>query len=86
VGEAQRRLSAQRVIKEGPWHEGYDVNNMWMKMTTSIRKVLLDKLRLIREVGMKLRWHGGGIRMCRMLLKKERVIYLYTSWIGLHIT
>jgi hypothetical protein len=61
VGEAQRRLSAQRVIKEGPWHEGYDVNNMWMKMTTYIRKVLLDKLRLIRggrhEAKMAWRWN-----------------------------
>jgi hypothetical protein len=29
----------ERVLKEGPWHEGRDANSMWMKMATCIRKV-----------------------------------------------
>jgi hypothetical protein len=29
----------ERVLKEGPWHEGGDANSMWMKMSTCIRKV-----------------------------------------------
>jgi hypothetical protein len=29
----------ERVLKEGPWHEGGDVNSMWMKMSTCIKKV-----------------------------------------------
>jgi hypothetical protein len=29
----------ERVLKEGPWHEGGDANNMWMKMFTCIRKM-----------------------------------------------
>jgi hypothetical protein len=29
----------ERVLKEGPSHEGGDENNMWMKMSTYIRKV-----------------------------------------------
>ena len=28
-----------RVIKEGSWKEEEDINNMWEKMTTNIRKV-----------------------------------------------
>ena len=29
----------ERVIKEGPWEEGGDANNMWMKMAICIPKV-----------------------------------------------
>jgi hypothetical protein len=28
-----------RVLEEGPWHEGGDANNMWIKMATCIRKL-----------------------------------------------
>jgi hypothetical protein len=27
-----------------PWHEGGDANNIWMKMTTCIRKVTSEEL------------------------------------------
>jgi hypothetical protein len=30
----------ERVLKEGPWHE---VNSMWMKMSTCIRKVASEE-------------------------------------------
>jgi hypothetical protein len=33
----------ERVIKEGPWHEGGDANSMWMKMSTCIRKVASEE-------------------------------------------
>jgi hypothetical protein len=33
----------ERVLKEGPWHEGGDANSMWMKMTTCIRKVASEE-------------------------------------------
>jgi hypothetical protein len=29
----------ERVLKEGPWHKWRDVNSMWMKKSTCIRKV-----------------------------------------------
>jgi hypothetical protein len=29
----------ERVLKEGPWHEGGDANSMWTGMSTCIRKV-----------------------------------------------
>jgi hypothetical protein len=33
----------ERVLKEGPWYEGGDANNMWMKMFTCIRKVASEE-------------------------------------------
>jgi hypothetical protein len=33
----------ERVLKEGRWREGGDVNSMWMKMTTCIRKVASEE-------------------------------------------
>jgi hypothetical protein len=33
----------ERVLKEGPWHEGGDANSMWMKMSTCIRKVASEE-------------------------------------------
>jgi hypothetical protein len=33
----------ERVLKEVSWHEGGDVNSMWMKMVTCIRKVALKE-------------------------------------------
>jgi hypothetical protein len=33
----------ERVLKEGPWYEGGDANNMWMGMTTCIRKVASEE-------------------------------------------
>ena len=33
----------ERVLKEGPWHEGGDANSMWMGMATCIRKVALEE-------------------------------------------
>jgi hypothetical protein len=31
-----------KVIAEGPWNEGKDVDNMWKEMTTHIRKVVIE--------------------------------------------
>jgi hypothetical protein len=33
------KIFKERVLKEFPWHEGWDINSMWMKMSTCIRKV-----------------------------------------------
>ena len=37
-GEATQAFK-ERVVKLGPWEEGGDANNMWMKMATCICKV-----------------------------------------------
>jgi hypothetical protein len=33
-----------RVLYGGPWHEGGDVNNIWMKMSTCIRKMTSEEI------------------------------------------
>jgi hypothetical protein len=38
----------ERVLKEGPWHEGGDANSMWMKMFTFIRKVASEEFRVTK--------------------------------------
>jgi hypothetical protein len=38
----------ERVLKEGLCHEGGDANNMWMWMTTCIRKVALEEFRVTK--------------------------------------
>ena len=37
-GEASQAFK-DRVLKEGPWEEGGDANNMWMKMATCVRRI-----------------------------------------------
>jgi hypothetical protein len=38
----------ERVIKEGPWEEDHNADNMWMKMEICIRKVALEEFRVSR--------------------------------------
>jgi hypothetical protein len=33
----------ERLLQEGPWHEGGDANSMWMKMSTCIRKMASEE-------------------------------------------
>jgi hypothetical protein len=37
-GEAAQTFK-ERMLDEGPWEEGEDADNMWLKMTTCVRKV-----------------------------------------------
>jgi hypothetical protein len=37
------KMFKERVINEGPWHEGEDANSMLIKMTTCIGKVTSEK-------------------------------------------
>src|SRR4051812_21568401 len=39
----------KRVIKEGPWQEGGDASNMWMKMAICICKVASKEFGVSRE-------------------------------------
>jgi hypothetical protein len=41
--EETAKAFKERVLKEGPWHEGRDANSMWMKMATCIRKLPLKE-------------------------------------------
>jgi hypothetical protein len=38
----------ERVLKEGPWHEGEDANSIWMKMSTCIRKVASEEFEVTK--------------------------------------
>jgi hypothetical protein len=42
------KMFKERVLKEGPWHEGGDANSMWMKMSTCIRKVASEEFRVTK--------------------------------------
>jgi hypothetical protein len=46
--EEVAKMLKERVVKEGPWHEGGDANNMWMKMSTCIRKVASEEFRVTK--------------------------------------
>jgi hypothetical protein len=37
-----------KVFKEDTWLEGGDANSMWMKMSTCIRKVVLEEFRVTK--------------------------------------
>jgi hypothetical protein len=41
--EEAAKMFKERVLEEGPWHEGGDANSMWIKMTTCIRKVASEE-------------------------------------------
>jgi hypothetical protein len=47
---------------------------MWMKMFTCIRKVALEEFRVTKEANMKLKIHGGGMRRCKMLLRRRNSV------------
>jgi hypothetical protein len=46
-GEAAQAFK-ERVIKEGPWEEEGDADNMWMKMATCIHKGALEEFGVSR--------------------------------------
>jgi hypothetical protein len=46
--EEATKMFKERVLKEGPWHEGGGANSMWMKMSTCIRKVALKEFRVTK--------------------------------------
>jgi hypothetical protein len=59
------KMFKERVLKEGPWHKGGDVNSMWIKMSTCIRKVALKEFSVTK---------GGKreMRRCKMLLRRRK--------------
>jgi hypothetical protein len=46
--EESAQTLKERVLNEAPWHEGGNANNMWMNMTTCIRKVVSEELRVTK--------------------------------------
>jgi hypothetical protein len=42
------KMFKERALKEGPWHEEGDANNIWMKMSTCIRKMDSEEIGVIK--------------------------------------
>jgi hypothetical protein len=47
--EVTTKMFKERVLKEGPWHDGGDANSMWMGMVTCIRKVASEEFRVTKR-------------------------------------
>jgi hypothetical protein len=45
---------------------------MWMKIFTCIRKVVSEEFGVTNETNVKLKRHGGEMRMCKRLLKRRK--------------
>jgi hypothetical protein len=43
----------ERMLGEGPWEEGADVDDMWLKMATCVRKVASEVFGVSREASRK---------------------------------
>jgi hypothetical protein len=56
----------ERVLNESPWHEGGDVNSMWMKIVICIRKVVSKELGVTK---------GGGMRRYKRLLRRRKSVF-----------
>jgi hypothetical protein len=41
--EEATKMFKEKFLKEGPWHEGWDANSMWMKISTCLRKVASEE-------------------------------------------
>jgi hypothetical protein len=41
-----KSIRREMLFQEGPWEEQGDADNMWMKMSTCIRKVALEEFRV----------------------------------------
>ena len=76
----------ESVINEGPWEEGGDAYNVWMKMATCIRKVASEEFGVSREVEEKLKIPGGGMMMSIRLLRRRKIVLDTFTWIGVQTT
>ena len=69
----------ERVIKEGPWEEGGDADNMWMKMATCIRKVASEEFGVSRGSRSEVRdtwWWNTDVQKA-IKEKKDCFTHLY---------
>jgi hypothetical protein len=56
---------------------------MWMKMSTCIRKMASEEFRVTKgDKHETKKRHGGGIRMCKILLRRRKSALGVCTWIG----
>ena len=69
-GEAAQTFK-ERILGEGPWEEGEDADDMWLKMATCVRKLASEVLGVSREANRKRKTPGGGMTRCKGLLRRR---------------
>ena len=42
------QMFKERMLREGPWEEGEDANDMWLKMATCVQKVVSEVIGVSR--------------------------------------
>ena len=62
------------MLSEGPREEGEDVDNMWLKMPTCIRKVALEVFGVNSGGNRRGRTPGGGTTRCKGLLRRRNSV------------
>ena len=72
-GEAAQTFK-QRMLGEEPWEEGEDADDMWLKMTTCVRKVASEVFGVSREANKRGKKPGGGMTRCKGLLRRRRSV------------
>jgi hypothetical protein len=63
-----------RMLGEGPWEEGEDANDMWLKMATCVRKMATKVFGVSWGGKQEAKDTGGGMRRCKRLLRKRRSV------------
>jgi hypothetical protein len=76
----------ERVLKEGPWHEGGDANSMWMKRSTYIRKVASEEFGVTKGGKREIKETWWWNEKVQMLLRKRKSVLSICIWIGVWIT
>ena len=70
--EETSEVFRERVIKKGSWKEEEDINNIWEKMATNIRKVASEVCGVTKESGGEAKDTCGGTRKSKGLLRKRK--------------
>ena len=71
-GEAAQTFK-ERMLGEGPWEEGEDADDMWLKMATCVRKVASEVFG-VREANRRGKTPSGGTTRCKRLLRRRRSV------------
>jgi hypothetical protein len=72
----------ERVLKEGPWHE---VNSMWMKMSTCIRKVASEEFGVTKGGKRETKETWWRNEKVKRLLRRRKSALGVCTWIGVWI-
>jgi hypothetical protein len=69
--EEAAKMFKERVLKEDPWHERGDAIACGWRCPHAFEKWLQKNSEWPKEANVKLKRHGDGMRMCKMLLRRR---------------